>query len=583
MTQPSPTRVWLQALERTAALAGPEAEILPLRLEAMADAAPSRPALLSADLALTYGALAGEVRKVARWAGRAGVRPGESVGLLMSGGPSYVALWLGLLRAGAVATLFPPGAPPEALAHGLRASGTRTLIAERRLLVERTRALADVSLWTIGPGAPAGEDFDGALRGLSGAPLDAGEEGRAGLGDVALQIFTSGTTGLPKAARISHRRLLAWSGWFSGLMGVGPEDRLYDCLPLHHSVGGVAAIGAMLVSGGSVFIRDGFSARAFWREVVAAECTLFQYIGELCRYLLAAPEDPLERRHALRLACGAGLRPEIWTPFKERFQIPRILEFYASTEGNFSLYNVEERVGALGRPPAFLGHRSPIALVEFDLEGEAPRRDAQGRCRRVSRGQAGEAIARIDAATPFEGYADAEATTRKILRDVFAPGDAWFRSGDLLRQDAEGFYYFVDRIGDTFRWKGENVSTAEVAAALLATGLVSDAVAYGVAAPAWDGRAGMAAVAPARGFDLAALHAGVAARLPAFARPKFLRLIPSVETTATFKPKKSALQAEGFDPDRIHDPLYVDLEAEGRYARLDAALAADIAHGRLRI
>ena len=200
------------------------------------------------------------------------------------------------------------------------------------------------------------------------------------IADRALLIYTSGTTGLPKAANVSHRRLLEWSFWFAGLMNTGPDDRMYDCLPMYHSVGGVVATGAVLVRGGSVLIREKFSAHQFWDDVLDWDCTLVQYIGELCRYLVNAPENPRERAHHIRMCCGNGLRADVWEKFQKRFAIPRILEFYASTEGNVSLYNVEGKVGAIGRIPSFLTHRFPLALVKFDAATGEPVRDQRGFC-----------------------------------------------------------------------------------------------------------------------------------------------------------------------------------------------------------
>jgi fatty-acyl-CoA synthase len=276
------------------------------------------------------------------------------------------------------------------------------------------------------------------------------------IGDRALLIYTSGTTGLPKAASISHRRVLNWGGWFAGLTDASSKDRLYDCLSLCHSVGGVVAPCRMLFAGASVVLTDRFSSSRFWQDVIRFNCTLFQYIGELCRYLLKAPKSEFERRHQLRLACGNGLRGDIWEAFQERFSIPRILEFYAASEGNFSLYNVGGKVGAIGKIPPLLAHRFPAALVKIDVERGAPTRDDRKLCIASARNEVGEAIGRIGTADEgggrFEGYTNKSETERKILRDVFAKGDAWFCTGDLMRQDEQGYFYFVDRVGDTFRW-----------------------------------------------------------------------------------------------------------------------------------
>jgi fatty-acyl-CoA synthase len=375
--------------------------------------------------------------------------------------------------------------------------------------------------------------------------------------------------------------------WFAGPIDATVDDRMYDCLPLYHSVGGVVATGCMLAAGGSIAIAEKFSAQRFWDDVVRFDCTAFQYIGELCRYLLNAPASQNATRHRLRVCCGNGLRGDIWGPFKDRFAIPRILEFYAATEGNFSLFNVEGKPGAIGRIPSFLTHRFPAAIVRFDVEGSAPSRGADGLCIRSGAGEVGEALGRIgemkDGGGRFEGYTNAAETEKKVLRDVFAPGDAWFRTGDLMMRDAEGYFYFVDRIGDTFRWKGENVATLEVAEAVAACPGVADVSVYGVTVPGHDGRTGMAAIVPGDGFDPQRLHEHLRERLPAYAVPLFLRMLPSLSLTETFKQKKQELVRDGFDPSRTADPLFFRDATRGGYIPLDAAMFVKIASGQVRV
>jgi fatty-acyl-CoA synthase len=436
-----------------------------------------------------------------------------------------------------------------------------------------------------------GERFEGRLKAdvasLSGAPLADEERREVTLRDRALYIFTSGTTGLPKAAIVTHRKVMNWSLWFSGLTNAGPKDRMYNCLPMYHSVGGVVAVWSVLLAGGCVVLRARFSASSFWDDVATSRCTMFQYIGELCRYLLNAPDCEAARRHGLRLVVGNGLRADVWTRFQRRFDIPRILEFYAATESNFSLYNVEGEPGAIGRVPAFLAHRFQIALVAIDEATRAPARGTDGRCIRVGVGETGEAIARIEAregsSASFDGYVSPEDSDRKVLRDVFEPGDAWMRSGDLMRKDARGYYYFSDRLGDSFRWKGENVSSFEVAQVLAACPGVRDANVYGVEVPGFEGRAGMAALAVGDDFDFDRLRQSVDAALPPYARPLFLRLCETLETTETFKHKKQALAAQGFETEEIAGALYFARPGANGYVPLDAAMRRRICAGEFRL
>ena len=586
----SPLKAWVRALERTASIGRDPTLTLPVVIERLAGRAADAPALLGPASWLSYRALAETANRVARWGLARGLARGEVTCLLMRNCPEYFAIWLGLSRIGVTVALINTNLSGELLRHSIDIVHPRHVIAGATLCsvlaAVRGRLSPEVVCWGYGHGEHGLPRLDREVESLPGTPLDAAESPLPSLADRALYIYTSGTTGLPKAANVSHLRLMQWSHWFAGLADIRAEDRLFNCLPMYHSVGGVVATGAALVAGGAVVLRERFSVSSFWQDVIAERCTLFQYIGELCRYLLNAPHEACETAHQLRLACGNGLRGEVWEPFQRRFRIPHILEYYAATEGNFSLYNCEGRVGAIGRIPPFLAHRMPVALVKHDLDTGAPLRSAQGRCIPCASGEAGEAIGQIlgtDGTTRFEGYADSEASDKKVLRDVFAAGDEWYRTGDLMRRDEQGFFYFVDRVGDTFRWKGENVSTTEVAAAISACRGVAEVAVYGVAVPNADGRAGMAAVVVHTDFKLAELRSTIASVLPAYARPVFLRIVPALEITGTFKLRTHELARQGYDPGQVGDALYFEDAARGEYVRLDAPLYRRIVAGDQRL
>ena len=567
--EPSASKAWLRALEMTAKIEDAPTRILPAVIQELGARYGEAPALIAPGETFSHAQLARRANQVSRWALAQNIRKGDTVCLLLPNCPDYLALWLGITAIGGVVALLNTNLKGEALNHCIAVAAPTHIIAAE---CWSHNLSATAQLWHYG------EAFSRLLEGFSGAPLSESRE--VTLNDRALLIYTSGTTGLPKAAYVSHRRVMSWTHWFAGMTGAGPDDRLYNCLPMYHSVGGVVATGAVLLGGGAVILREKFSARAFWRDVADSGATIFQYIGELCRYLLAN-EDEIPQ-HKLRLAVGNGLSGDVWEAFQNRFAIPQILEFYAATEGNFSLYNVEGRAGAIGRIPPFLAHRFPTAIVKFDNETGLPARGSDGLCRAVVRGDTGEAIGKIaGGAARFEGYTDAAATEKKILRDVFEPGDAWVRSGDLMRQDRQGFFYFMDRIGDTFRWKGENVATTEVAAAAASAPGVKAVNIYGVAVPGQSGKCGMAALEVEGGFDPEHFRAHMGLRLPAYARPVFLRLVDSLALTETFKQKKQLLAQEGFDPAAISDPLFADC-GEG-YVTLDAALYARISSGLIRL
>jgi fatty-acyl-CoA synthase len=576
---------WLRALELTAPIAKSPARILSHVIDDVAASRGDAPALFSDHECLSFGALARRSRCYAAWARRHNLGKGDVVCLLMPNRPEYLAIWLGITRAGGVVSLLNTNLAGLSLAHCINIVAPKHIIVDTELAAAFATAqphlATTATIWSHGENGEF-PNIEHALVPDAG-PTDAAP---VTIADCALYIYTSGTTGLPKAAKVSHQRLLTWSLWFAGMIGTRPDDRMYNCLPMYHSVGGVVATGAVLVSGGSVAIRRKFSAREFWDDVARFDCTLVQYIGELCRYLVHAPPHPAETSHRIRLACGNGLRPDVWEPFRDRFRIPQILEFYAATEGNVTLFNLEGKPGAIGRIPAFLAHRSPTALVKIEPDTGEPVRDERGLCVRCATDEIGEAIGlifdgRSNAGGRFEGYTGQRESERKILRDVFKPGDAWFRTGDLMRKDQSGFFYFVDRIGDTFRWKGENVSTTEVSETLTAFPGITEASVYGVDIPGHDGRAGMAAIVGTA--DLDALREHLADRLPAYARPVFLRLRGEIETTATFKHRKNELARDGYDPAAIADPLYVHDPERRAYVRLDAALYRRIRTGQIRL
>jgi fatty-acyl-CoA synthase len=571
---PSPARAWARALEITAQATRDPGRILPRAVAEWADKYGDAVALVSDRERLSFRALEARMNQYSRWALSAGVAHGETVALMMGNRPEYFAIWLGLIQVGAIAALISPSLPASSLRHALRVAGVQRVIAEAAyadVCAEAVASLNGVELWMHGDRGYA-RRIDLEISLVNGDPLDERERPPVTLADRALRIFTSGTTGFSKAAEVSHRKVVLWTHWFAGLAGMTAEDRLYNCLPMHHSVGGVVAIGAPLVFGGSVAIAERFSAHRFWHDISRWNCTAFQYIGELCRYLVAAPPHPEERSNRLRLAIGNGLSPGVWRSLLDRLGSVRILEFYASTEGNVWLYNVEGKIGSIGRAPPYLALRDPIALARFDPDSQMPVRGAGGFCKRCADDEIGEALGRIDEdpRARFEGYSEPAETEKKILRDVFQPGDAWMRTGDLMRRDAHGFYRFVDRIGDTFRWKGENVAALEVCSAIQTCPGVREAIVYGVAVPSADGRAGMALMKVDEQFDFDAF-VGQLEGLPRYAWPLFLRLARGeIETTETFKPRRSTYVAQGFDPAHIEDPLYV-LDSERRaYVPLNA-------------
>jgi len=543
---------------------------------------PGNIAILYQDQSLTYAQMDARANRYAHWALAEGLGRGSVVALLMENRPDFICAWLGLFKVGAQVALINTNLTGTALAHSIAISGAAHAIVGGEL-AENFRAApfeSPPALWV--------EAENGNLTQALAAMRDTspGKQARAGvtLKDRAFFIYTSGTTGLPKAANFSHMRMLFMMSGFVGALKPRATDRIYNPLPLYHSSGGVCAVGMAFFTGGALILKRRFSAHEFWSDVHSHGATMFVYIGELCRYLLNMAPTPLERGHHVRAITGNGLRPEIWRAFQQRFGIPRIVEFYGATEGNVSMLNYDGTVSAVGRVPDYMEWLLPARVVRFDVEREMPVRGPDGLCIECGPDEVGETLGGISkrAGREFEGYTTKSDSDKKMLHDVFKKGDMWFRTGDLMRRDEHGYFYFVDRIGDTYRWKGENVSTGEVSGALLAVPGIREANVYGVSVPGLDGRAGMAALVVDGDFNLEQLPARLKA-LPPYARPIFLRLSPRIEVTGTFKQRKVDLVAAGMDPSAIADPLYFLDSDSGRYERLTPERYAEIVAGKVKL
>ena len=565
--------------------------LLPDDFEEAVDKFADNVAIEDEHRSLTYRDLDGMANRYAHWAKGRGLRRGDCIALMMTNRVEYIAAWMGFSKIGVATALINTNLTGQALGHCLTISGAFQIVADEDCwrAVEDARPFVNrnLMLWVLGlkeaDEASERRGLDKAVRGGSSVrPAKSGRDGMTNR-DTALFIYTSGTTGLPKAARIPHSRARTYMRAFAGCTGSTETDRIFNCLPLYHSTGGLVGVGPALLNGGRLVLRKKFSASSFWPDVKSSGATMFVYIGELCRYLVNCPPNEVERDHKLKLVFGNGLRADVWPEFQKRFAIPRVLEFYGSTEGNVSLFNFDGKQGAIGRVPKLLKSQINIRLVEFDLDTEQPVRGSDGLCRPAPLGTVGEAIGLIgqDVRHDFSGYADKAASEKKILTDVFKKGDRWFRTGDLMRQDSEGYFYFIDRIGDTFRWKGENVSTIEVEQRLAEAPGVSEAIVYGVPVAGYEGKAGMAALVMEGKFDAAAFAAYVDAQLPHYARPAFVRLIESADTTGTFKYRRVDLVSDGFQPGKV-EHLYVR-HADKGYAKLTQAAHKAILSGETRL
>jgi len=532
-----------------------------------------RPGILFEDQRYTWSEANGEVNRAARAFQEMGISKGDVVVLLMDNRPEFLFAITALNRLRAAGALVNTSITGTALAHAIRIVSPVAILAgqEHRdkldSVLPQLEAPSKDKVWIQGESGTteAGDfrSFDELLDGKSDAPLPNLSTPR--VDDRLGYIYTSGTTGLPKAAIIPNKRFMA-PGAFMGrsVLELEPDDVVYIATPLYHSVGMFLGWSGALTTGAALALRRKFSASNFWEDIHRFNVSAFLYIGELCRYLLNQPQHPRERDHRLRIAMGNGLRPDIWEEFQQRFRIPLIREFYGATEGINMTVNFTGRAGMVGR----LLNRA--VLLRCDLETGEPHRDTDGHCARVKEGETGLFAAPISAAIPFDGYADEAATKKKVLENVLKDGDRYFNSGDLLTLHDDGWLSFADRVGDTFRWKGENVSTNEVAEILNGARGVLETNVYGVEVPGADGRAGMASVNCGPEFSIDAFAKFAIAHLPGYQRPIFVRLQTDMRTTVTLKHQKVDYRREGYDPNKVTDPLYL-LEGD-HYEPLDAAV-----------
>jgi len=531
-----------------------------------------------------------------------GLKSGESVGVFMTNTPQFVATWLGLAKVGLIPALINNNLRQESLTHSIKVANCKALVFSSQF----QEAVAQITnIFNLGneesalqlfvTGGKSSDnssllecvDLDEGVREESCEPIPQLIQDSINFKDKLMYIYTSGTTGLPKAAVIKHARYILAGGGLTIMIGVRPSDVVYCPLPLYHSVGGMISLSGCMANGITMVIREKFSPSNYWKDCVRHNVTVCQYIGEICRYLLGSPECEEESRHSVRLMFGNGLRPDIWEDFVERFSIPNISEFYGSTEGNSNILNYDNTVGAVGFVPVLFASILPLGPIKVDESGEAVKDPETGLCIRCKPGEPGEFVGVIQQNHPvreFAGYLDAESTQKKVISDVWKKGDMCFRSGDILVSDKYGYLYFKDRKGDTFRWKGENVSTAEVESVVSGCLGLTDVVVYGVAVPGAEGRAGMAAIVHQgpKPVDLIILAEKMQAKLPIYARPIFLRLVSELDMTGTFKLKKRSLQMEGFNPGEVSDRLFFLDTKTNKYTKLSDEVYLKIS-GEIRI
>nr|XP_014089574.1 long-chain fatty acid transport protein 4-like [Bactrocera oleae] len=553
---------------------------------------PDKLAIISETQRWTFRQLYDFSKHVAIVFQRHGYRKGDVIGLLLENRAEYVGIWLGLSRLGVVTALINTNLQGPSLRHSINVAKCSALIygedfceAIEYIANDTPAKLYQFNNAIDKPISESASDLATLLHSVRHMELTRSAVQPPNHHDRLMYIYTSGTTGLPKAAVISHSRYMFIAAGIHFTLNFKIKDIYYTPLPLYHTAGGVMSIGQAVLFGSTVAIRKKFSASGYFADCVRFKCTVAQYIGEMARYILATSSTQYDRRHKIRMIFGNGLRPQIWQSFVKRFNIPKVGEFYGATEGNANIINNDNTVGAIGFISRIFPQIYPISIIKADTDTGVPIRGVDGLCQPCAPGEAGVFIGKIIQGNPsreFLGYADESASSKKIARDVFKKGDMAFISGDLLTSDERGYLHFVDRTGDTFRWKGENVSTSEVEAQVSNIALYKDTIVYGVAIPNTEGRAGMAAIYdPERQLHLDRFAYELSKVLPPYARPQFIRILTKLDITGTYKLRKVDLQREGYNPNVISDTLFYRTTS-GSYELLNSEAFEKINQGLIR-
>ncbi|MDF9906024.1 UNVERIFIED_ORG: citronellyl-CoA synthetase [Pseudomonas reinekei] len=554
---------------------------------------PDGPALLQDDVTLSYSEVNQWANRIAHHLIGQGIGKGDVVAVFIENRPELLVTILAVAKIGAISALLNTSQTRDTLVHSVNLVAPVAIIVGEELVpayqaIRDRVAIQPARTWFVAdqdtsrqPGI-APEGFINLMTvSLDDASDNPANSQRIFFDDPCFYIYTSGTTGLPKAGVFKHGRWMRSSASFGMIaLDMRPEDVVYCTLPLYHATGLCVCWGSA-VSGASGFaIRRKFSASQFWSDVRKYQATTIGYVGELCRYLVDQPPSANDSRHDVKKMIGNGLRPGAWNEFKTRFAVNHICELYAASDGNIGFTNILNFDNTIGFS------LMSWELVAYDHDSGAPIREANGLMRKVAKGEQGLLLAKIDDKAPLDGYTDPQKTAKVVLEDVFEKGDRYFNTGDLLRNIGFGHAQFVDRLGDTYRWKGENVSTTEVENILLQHPHISEAVAYGVEIRNTNGRAGMAAITPAESLatlDFSELLAFAREQMPAYAVPLFLRVKVKMETTGTFKYQKTRLKDEAFDPGRAgDDPIYAWLPGTQTYVQVTEQLLSDIHGGKYR-
>lgn len=553
---------------------------------------PEGSALKYQNIEFSYSEFNDWVNKISHYFLNRGIKKGDTIAIMVENRPELLATVLACAKIGGISAMINTAQKGKVLTHSISLANPKMVVVGEECLaqyetIRNNTNLSDnnhlyfADLNTLDDVGICPDGWLNLASEIYGQPQNNPIQTKQVFSeDPCFYVYTSGTTGLPKAVISNHGRFTKAYGFF-GYMTVRlkKHDRLYVPLPFYHATALGVCWSTVLAGSSCLVMARKFSVSRFWSDIRDSNATAFAYVGELCRYLIEQPKRPGDANNTIQVIIGNGMRPGVWREFKQRFGIPRVMEFYGSSEGNILFTNLLNFEKTVGWSPL------PFAIVEYNRETDAPVRNSTGQMVRVGKGDVGLLIGHISEKAPFHGYTDSAKTESSILNDVFEQGDRWFNTGDIMRHMGYRHAQFVDRTGDTFRWKGENVSTTEVEMLLEEVDTVSEAVVYGVEIPNTNGRAGMASIrlnCPVEGFDFALFLQQMKINMPDYSIPVFLGINEGVKLTGTFKHLKSPLKEKGFDVNKNTDPLYVWLPKTDKYVPLTLKLQQDIEQGQYR-
>ncbi len=534
------------------------------------------------DITLTYKEFNERTNQYAHFFISQGMKKGDVVRILMPNRPEYLLIVGACAKIGAIASLINIDLRRKSLEHCLKLTPGRFTIVDEACFNVFNEISLNLNLSSkhvlfflpnngLIPSPKKYINLTEFINDYSTGNPQTTSHVKAS--DHFLYIFTSGTTGLPKATVLIHRRIIYGTIVYKeALVGISPKDTIYIALPFFHSTPIGIGWSAACSNGAAIAIGRKFSVSRFWDEIRKYNATIFIYVGEVCRYLMNQPPSPDDLNNSVSKIIGNGLRPDIWVDFKKRFGITTVGEFYGASEGGGGFYNFFNFDNTVGYCP------TPYAIVKYDIEEDKPIRNKEGFMEKVNRGETGLLLFQNQLGG-FIGYTDKKETEKKLFRDVFKKGDVWINTGDLLLDQGNRHALFIDRIGDTFRWKAHNISTTELEELINQFEDVLISAVYGVKIPGTDGRAGMATIIPKNSikeFKFEQLFHYFKKNLAHYAIPIFLRFKENLHLTVSYKLKKSILKQEGFNIESIKDPIYVLLPGDSKYVLLTRSIHKNI-------